>query len=102
MDSTEPPEDGRIGPRPDSTRFAVHCICGETWYPHKGGDYSNRYSDGPRCPSCGEDWRNLEGADEFVDENGNPDWSRDDWKPNTLPNGVHQGNPDDYDYPEDY
>lgn len=94
--------DGHFDPQPDSVRFAVHCQCGDTFYPHKGGNYSSRHSEGPKCPYCNTDWRDLEGAEEYADKNGNPDWERDDWRGNTLPNGVHQGDPDDYDYPEDY
>lgn len=91
-----------VSPRPDSVRFEIACDCDETWYPHKGGNYHSRYSEWPWCPHCGTDWRELKGASKYVDDSGNPKWTRDEWKQNALPNGVAQGKPDDFAYPEDY
>lgn len=87
----------------EGVRLLVRCLCGETWGPHKGATYpGSRFGEDPLCPYCGRDWRDLPGAEEYLDEDRQPDFERADWKRYTLPNGVFQGDPSDYDYPEDY
>jgi len=62
---------------PGEDRFGVVCTCHNKWFPHKGADYSTIRND-PNCPYCGQDWRDLDGAEDYVDDEGNPAFKRDE------------------------